>query len=393
MTDKENQDDLGSIDSNSQEKDKKFMILSKIWKFCPSCGDEIPENKKFRYCMGCGLDLIYLAEHKEFPPEDPERVKKVAYYPPYEIPDPSDSYKYPRPHGSFSHAYKKRPIRKTKEELLKNNDQELWGVIPNLGITFLAYIAMVFIGAFLVVAIIPMGMPLDQIYDFVLSPYFIILSTLIELVFILFPVLYVGKYLREPTFKNRLNLLGFSTEEYDNVGVLKEIGIGFGFALFGIMLVGSVSLAMESLVELLGFQIVYGDFSSDVTAFINQADILALILLIIVMLVVVGISEEVLFRGFMQKGLVRSFGNKAGIIITAIIFTMVHVYVVFGYVLESPTTFIIMFLLLFFPYFAISLMLGLLFHWRNENLIAVIIAHGVYNALTIMLAWMYFNIY
>jgi len=390
MTEEENQSD-----SNIQEKDKKRKNLSKIWSFCPGCGDKIPENKKFRYCMGCGLDLVYLAEHKEFPPEDPDRIKEEALeYPPYEIPSYQDAYsKYPSPHKSFSYAYKRRPVRQSNEELMIDKDRELWGVIPNLGITFLAYLAMVFVGAFLVLAIIPVGIDIDAMYDFVMNPYFIILSSLIELIFIVIPVLYVGRFLREPTLKNRLNLLGFTREEYDNVGVLKEVGIGFGFALFGIMLVGSVSLAMESLIQLLGFPVVYGDISSDVTAFINQADILALILLIIVMLVVIGISEEILFRGFMQKGFVRSFGNKAGIIITAIIFTMVHVYVIFGYALESPTTFAVMFLLMFFPYLAISLMLGLLFHWRDENLIAVIVAHGVYDALTIVLAWLYFNIY
>ncbi|MFX0138471.1 MAG: hypothetical protein ACFFDN_32815, partial [Candidatus Hodarchaeota archaeon] len=44
-----------------------------------------------------------------------------------------------------------------------------------------------------------------------------------------------------------------------------------------------------------------------------------------------------------------------------------------------------------FPYLAISLLLGYIFYWRNENLIAVIITHGLYNSLTILIAVFFFS--
>ncbi|MFX1480148.1 MAG: type II CAAX prenyl endopeptidase Rce1 family protein [Promethearchaeota archaeon] len=48
------------------------------------------------------------------------------------------------------------------------------------------------------------------------------------------------------------------------------------------------------------------------------------------------------------------------------------------------------FLLSFFPYFAISLLLGWLYHWRKENLLAVMITHGVYDVLTVLIAYFLF---
>ncbi|MBY8986377.1 MAG: CPBP family intramembrane metalloprotease, partial [Candidatus Lokiarchaeota archaeon] len=99
----------------------------------------------------------------------------------------------------------------------------------------------------------------------------------------------------------------------------------------------------------------------------------------------------ILFRGFMQKGLVRSLGDRWGIIITAIIFSLIHLLGIFLVALESPDLFIILFLLSFTPYFAISLMLGWLYHWRNENLIAVMITHGVYDVLVIVMTYLLYG--
>ena len=89
----------------------------------------------------------------------------------------------------------------------------------------------------------------------------------------------------------------------------------------------------------------------------------------------------------MQKGLTRKLGNWGGLLITALIFAIIHVIGVILLFLDSPMVLLVSFLLSFIPYFAISLLLGLIYYWRNENLIAVIITHGVYNTLTIILAF------
>jgi len=196
--------------------------------------------------------------------------------------------------------------------------------------------------------------------------------------------------------ENRLGLLGFTTRGFEKKGVLKEILIGLGFAVIGVLLVGLVSFLTEIALEtLFGVEIVsdLGSGTGDVESIIYSADILSLILLSIVMILIIGTSEEILFRGFMQKGLMRSLGNKWGILITAFIFAMIHVIGVILLVLDSPLILLISFLLSFIPYFAISLLIGFIYYWRNENLLAVIITHGVYDALTIILAFFFYNIF
>jgi len=49
-----------------------------------------------------------------------------------------------------------------------------------------------------------------------------------------------------------------------------------------------------------------------------------LILLLIVAAVVPGICEEVAFRGLIQSGIQRTYGTKAGIIITSLLFAVIH---------------------------------------------------------------------
>jgi len=105
---------------------------------------------------------------------------------------------------------------------------------------------------------------------------------------------------------------------------------------------------------------------------------------------IIGTSEEVLFRGFLQKGLVRTLGKNWGIVVTALIFSSIHIIGIFLFP-ESLTSFLISFLLSFLPFFAISILLGLLYNWRKENLIAVMITHGIYNAITIIIAFLVFN--
>ncbi len=155
-----------------------------------------------------------------------------------------------------------------------------------------------------------------------------------------------------------------------------------------------VSMLTEVILELIfNIEIVQeaSGASSDVDLIISSADTLVLFLFSIEMILIVGTSEEILFRGFMQKGLTRKLGNKAGIIVTALIFSLIHLIGLLLIDLSSPIYILISFLLSFIPYFAISLVLGLIYQWRNENLIAVVITHGIYNTLTLISAFIFYG--
>ena len=352
-----------------EQKDNNDIIIEQKLKysFCPICGQEIPKNQNIKYCVRCGVDLLYVQEHRRVP--SPQNLQPLRSPPPQKISD---------------------------EELLDLKDRKLWSSAASIGVPFGAFIFMNIITFVIIFIIIILNINSANLFDLVTNPYITIISSISELIFILIPVLYVRKYLKKPSLSNRFAILGFTTRGYSTIGILKEIFIGISFALVGIFLVAFSSIFIEILLELLfGTEIIYefGSSGGEIDAIIYNADVLSLILLVIIMIVIIGTSEEVLFRGFMQKGLVRTIGNRWGIVITALIFSLIHLIGIFLLFFDSPTGFIISFLLSFVPYFAISLLLGLLFHWRKENLIAVMITHGLYNALTIILAFMVYNVF
>ena len=338
------------------------------WAYCPICGTKIPQVENIQYCIKCGVDLQYINAHKRMPH-----------------------------HKNIISPVTPTPLRKrlTEDDLLNLKDKKIWGSGPSLGMTAAAFFTMNLVAFFAVFIFMFFPLSLEELYNIIASPYFIIFSSFIELVLFVVPFLFVGFYLKRPNINNRLIILGISTKGFNKIQIFKEILIGLGFAVIGVLLVLFVSIAMEMLVTaIFGSEIVSGIIGTpgELDIIITSSDILSIILLVIIMIVIIGTSEEVLFRGFLQKGLVRSLGNTRGILITALIFSSIHLIGIF-LLPESLTTLIISLLLNFFPFFAISLLLGLLYYWRKENLIAVMITHGVYNAITIILAFLVFNFF
>lgn len=346
-------------------------LNQKGWVYCPSCGKKLPDIDKQKFCLRCGIDI------------ESVKNKKISL----------SSYALPVKPFYF----KARTVERIPEsEILEVGKRKLWNSFASIGIPIAAFILLNFITLFIMIFFIGLLTSPEDLIGIVLNPYFVVGSSFIELVFILIPVLYIGKYLQNSKISNRLALLGFTSRGYNNYRIMKEILIGLGFAVVAFFLVFFVSLFIQFILELIfGIEIVYsaGGSLNEVDMIIANSDIVALILLILTMLIIIGPSEEILFRGFMQKGLVRSLGKIGGIIITAIVFSFIHLIGIFVTAYSAPIEYLISFLLNFFPYFAISLLLGLLFYWRKENLIAVVITHGFYNALTIIIAYIYFSVF
>jgi len=338
--------------------EKKDSSVDKKWLYCPGCGNKLPPIQNLKFCINCGLNLSSYQ-----PNLTSQSIQPIQY------------------------GIEKLSI----EELLEANDKQLWGISASIGLPILAFIIMSFLGAGILIFIALANLNLNYLEELATNTYFVVISSLLELLFILIPVVYVGKYLKRPKLNDRLMLLGFTTKGYKKIEILKEVLIGLGFAFIGILSVFGVTLIMELI-------LFNNDVMSagEVDAMIANTDALGLFFLVLVMLLVIGTSEELLFRGFMQKGLVRSkLGEKWGIFITAIIFTMIHLvtYIValmFGEI--SLGIFTASFISAFFPYLTISLLLGWLFRWRGENLIAVMITHGAYDAILFILAFLLYNV-
>lgn len=341
----------------------------KKWIYCPSCGIRLPDIDKQKFCMKCGLNL------ENFKNTRSSKSSNTLIVQPF--------------------YYNRRDFTKISEnEILDLGEKRLWSSLVSIGIPIAAFILMNFIALIITFFFMLSVANLDDLVNIVLNPYFIIVTSFIELIFMLVPVLYIGKYLQNSKLSNRFALLGFTTRGYSISGIMKEVFIGLGFAIAAFFLVFFVSIFIQLILEVIfGIDIVYsaGGSLNEVDIIIANSDVLALILLSLIMIGIIGPSEEILFRGFMQKGLVRSIGKVGGIIITAIIFSFIHLIGIFVTAYSAPVQYLISFLLNFFPYFAISLLLGLLFYWRKENLIAVVITHGFYNALTIIIAYIYFS--
>jgi membrane protease YdiL (CAAX protease family) len=361
------------MDEEIQDSDKNQMINKKIWDFCPVCGTKIPKIQNLKYCINCGTDLNYLKEHKQLKPG--QAVK--PYIPPKK--GPKDD----------TLSVSQEIIKISDDDLIDTKNYELWGTMPSIGISLAAFLIMDLVTAGVIAIFFFLSFNSEAMLDFLANPYFLIFSSFFEIIFILVPVLYVGKYLRNPSLKNRLTFLGFTSKGFSRKALLKEILIGLGMAVAAYFIVYGVSVLIEITLEFFfGVDIIQDlNTGADIEILFTEGDYLSLFLLASVMILIVGTSEEILFRGFMQKGLSRSLGNLGGLLTTAFIFAMIHVFGIVLLFFETPLLMLISFLIAFAPYFIISLVFGLIYYWRKENLIAVILTHGVYNALTIIITY------
>jgi len=348
------------------------------WKVCPFCGAQIPELADLRFCTSCGIDLEYLKTHKRIPPDYLERL-----------------------YSSRSNVLDQQSVlwkgikQISDDEILETQDNKLWSVLASIGLTIAAVLIMNVVAVVLIIPFIFFVPSMEALMNILSSPYFIIITSFAEIILMVVPIIYVKKYLKNPSLKNRFALLGFTAKGMNSWRIIKEILIGLVFSVIGIIVVLFVSFFVEIVVEFFfGLEVVRGVSSSSGTidTVLLASDIPGLILLMLTMIFVIGTSEEILFRGFMQKGLVRRLGKKWGFLLTALIFTFIHLIGSFLLYDIFSLSFFISFILSFFPYLAISSLLGLVYMWRKENLIAVMIMHGFYDALTILMVFIFFNL-
>lgn len=113
------------------------------------------------------------------------------------------------------------------------------------------------------------------------------------------------------------------------------------------------------------------DAARMVKALLSQHTIKDLLLNIFFIAVLAAVGEELLFRGIAQRLFIRIFKSPvAGIVVSAILFSAMHVQF-FG----------------FLPRLALGVVLGFLY-WYSGSLWTAIVAHFVYDASLIVLAYM-----
>ena len=349
------------------------------WRVCPYCGIELPKVVDLKFCTSCGIDLEYLKQNKKIPPDFLERVRKSS------------------PETFFGQYPSRRDITVlSDEDILKTEDKKLWSSLTSIGLTILAVFLMNFLAVIIVMPFIFFTPSLESFMENLTSPYFLVITSFAELILIAIPLIFIKKYLKNPSLKNRLALLGFTIRKMNSWKVIKEILIGLVFSVIGIILVLIVSFFTEGIVELIfGIEIIRdaSTSSGNIDFIVFMSDFVGLALIMLTMVLIIGTSEEILFRGFLQKGLVRTLGKGWGMLVTALIFTFVHLIGSFLLYDIFSIVFLVSFIISFFPYLAISYLLGFLYQWRKENLIAVMIMHGFYDALTVLMVFIFYNLW
>ncbi len=110
------------------------------------------------------------------------------------------------------------------------------------------------------------------------------------------------------------------------------------------------------------------DFMTGIYASSLEAGIGFFILLGITLIVLAPLSEEIVFRGFFFRGLMSGFGPFPAILITAAIWSVMHVQYELFFMAQI---------------LAFGIFLGWM-RWRSDSLILVMIVHAVINTLALV---------
>ncbi|MFX1368951.1 MAG: lysostaphin resistance A-like protein [Promethearchaeota archaeon] len=239
-------------------------------------------------------------------------------------------------------------------------ERELDGsnMVHILVLTGVALGATVLVGVAIAFPLIIMG--LIRLVDFppfiIFEPYAFLIFTVSEIGFIIPPIWYVRK-----------RGYGLDTLGVKNLGSFRDIGLGLALGA-GMIL---ANLAVSALIGNL-FQIPEGDMTLVPLA----SDPMELVAWIVTMFVIVGFSEELLFRGFLQRRMEIYFKGRSrtpafnALIITSFIFAAIHFDLI-----GLPTRFVL------------GILLGYLAQKRNYSIVGPTIAHGFNNAAVVVLVF------
>lgn len=97
-----------------------------------------------------------------------------------------------------------------------------------------------------------------------------------------------------------------------------------------------------------------------------------LVAMVALSLVLVGPCEELAFRGFVQRGFENSFGKRWGLLVSSVLFGLLH-----G--LNTPYAVV--------PVFVVGLVFGYMWQRTGGNTTATALMHGVYNSIAIATAY------
>lgn len=176
--------------------------------------------------------------------------------------------------------------------------------------------------------------------------------------------------------------LRFTDHGYQFLNIRKPTPKQVGIAIGGVAILLAGAIGVEYILELLSLETSEHQIYQAFTTQESPADPTILLALIPISILIIGPGEEIIFRGLVQGSLYQSFSQRDSILITSIIFALVHfpAYLTATAAEATSTLFVVLFL---------SLILGWLYE-HTDNLVVPSLAHGIYNA--VLFAFLYWEV-
>ena len=206
----------------------------------------------------------------------------------------------------------------------------------------------------------------------------LIILSLMEILFIIIPALISSK-IGKSTFLMELSEMGFSRGLRPfRQAILKIIaGLTIGALLFVISPYLLSFITNLVLIPLFGGEFVQNGIENAISTLPVNPSLIELSILIIIHIFVTGPSEEAFFRGFLISKFNKKVKLRYAILFSSLIFTFYHT----PFFLVPIST-----IILFFPYyFAIGLILALVFVYSKYSLLPCFVAHSIFNIFILLL--------
>ena len=254
--------------------------------------------------------------------------------------------------------------------------QRNWNVLAGIFLPLFSYLGIMIVT--LVIMIVILGITGDIALNGTIQ--FVISS--LTLVFFLVPFFWIQRYYPgKLTRKQRLVELGLDFEKYPGKSLAREIILGIFLGLLGILLVFGLQYIGSLLVEWIfriDVNVLYA--SDEMAGFTlgNPQTLGELLVFVFTMVVFVGVPEEVMFRGFVQRSFEKKLSKPAALLLTASYFSIYHIYI---FIVNPP-----IFFFLSISYLGLSIYLGLIRNWRKD-IIATSVLHMVYNSIQMVVVF------
>jgi membrane protease YdiL (CAAX protease family) len=225
-----------------------------------------------------------------------------------------------------------------------------------LGYTALGMVLLVVATVVIMIPLIMTGLIVITYYGVYIDPIAMILTTVAEVAFVIPPMYYIRKYGLPKSAIGIRNMIS----PIDGI-----LGFVIGLAMLGANI--AISWVMTEAT---------GPSPSGGEDFLVARNWPEMIAWIIVMFVFVGFTEELIFRGFMQRRMEMYFrGQGTGnykvvaLLISSFIFAAIHLDLI-----GLPTRFVL------------GMFLGFLAQQRKYNILGPSVAHGMNNAVVVLLS-------